>query len=159
MIEPKAVVFDLPERRRRGVLSLAPLINLTFILLILFVLAAQFDRFAATDIVLGGGEVIQLAGPDSETADAVKGLVVKVSANGGLSVGGRDGVAMAELASILQDQLGDAPPQSATPLIAIAPEPDAPLQILIDVVSAVQRTQHFKTRIIVPEAAGGAGER
>ena len=46
--------FDLPRRQKRAVLSLAPLIDVTFILLIFFMLAARFGQEGTIEISAGG---------------------------------------------------------------------------------------------------------
>jgi hypothetical protein len=41
------------------------------------------------------------------------------------------------------------------PVIAIAPEPDVPLQLLLEVMEAVQKLRSVETQIVVPEVTEG----
>jgi len=148
MSDPGTARFDLPRGRRRAVLSLAPLIDVTFILLIFFMLVTQFDRFAPLQLVLGQKRDAPLQPPRQHGA-GVGTLTLEIGADGALRLDGRDAITIEALPAILTARTAG----EAEPLIAIDPEPEVPLQRLLDVLKAVQTVPSLKSRIIVPRKA------
>ena len=148
MSDPGTLRFDLPRGRRRALLSLAPLIDVTFILLIFFMLVTQFDRFAPLQLVLGQKRDAPLQPPRQQGAGAGT-LTLEIGADGSLRFDGRDAITIEALPAILTARTAG----EAEPLIAIDPEPEVPLQQLLDVLKAVQTVPSLKSRIIVPRTA------
>lgn len=150
--------FELPHRRRRAVLSLAPLIDVTFILLIFFMLVTQFQRFAPVDVTLGPKEDLALFEPRQRTYDSEK-LVLEIHADGVIRFTGRNPISAGELPDILAREFAGTPASDAEkPVIAVAPEPDVPLQLLIDVLSVVQKHPSLRMHIIIPAVEEGEAE-
>jgi biopolymer transport protein ExbD len=148
MSDPGTLRFDLPRGRRRALLSLAPLIDVTFILLIFFMLVTQFDRFAPLQLVLGQKRDAPLQPPRRQGAGAGT-LTLEIGADGALRLDGRNAVTIEALPAILTARTAG----EAEPLIAIDPEPEVPLQQLLDVLKAVQTVPSLKSRIVVPRTA------
>ena len=67
---PSASPISFPKIDRRAVISLAPLIDITFILLIFFMLVTQFGRLAPVNVELGE---IKSEPPPSVEADGIRG--------------------------------------------------------------------------------------
>lgn len=103
--------------RRRAAISLTPLIDVVFILLVFFMLASSFLDWRTVRVEAAEAG----AGPASEGA-----LLVGVSADG-LSLGGRP-VAEADLRDRLKSLLAEDPARRVT----LRPAPGTPLQATVD---------------------------
>ncbi len=147
MIDGTKGTFELPGRRRRAVLSLTPLIDVTFILLIFFMLVTQFERFAAIVFTLYARvefSELRRDGPGAEN------LLLTIQADGMIRLKGAAPLALNELRESLARQIdGSVSPDTEQPVLAVAPEPGVPLQLLIDVLTIVQQS-NATPRIIVP---------
>jgi biopolymer transport protein ExbD len=142
--------FDLPGGRRRALLSLAPLIDVTFILLIFFMLVTQFDRLAPLQLVLG--QKVAAPVPSTRQNRGTAGAItLEIRADGAMRLNGRDAITIAALRAVLTQRAA----AHAEPAIAIDPEPDVPLQQLLDVLNVIQKIPSLKSRIIVPRAVHG----
>ena len=150
--------FALPGRRRRMMLSLAPLIDVTFILLIFFMLVTQYSRLAPIDVTLGEISQVQLpeqaaAAPESK---AQSRLILRP--DGSLDLDGEAVANITELPAVLRKrgfqvlQAATAPPGQAdqNPILLLEPEPDVNLQLLIDALSALDQAPMFAVRIAIP---------
>jgi biopolymer transport protein ExbD len=135
--------FDFPERRPRAVFSLAPLIDVTFILLIFFMLVTQFERYGPVDVTLSGSQLQPLEDRPSAAA-SVRKRIVEIRANGTLIVDRRV-MSLSEFSALFADDEGE-----ASRAVLLKPEPDVPLQTLIDVLGAVQTIPGITTQILTP---------
>jgi biopolymer transport protein ExbD len=145
MSDPGTLRFDLPRGRRRALLSLAPLIDVTFILLIFFMLVTQFDRFAPLQLALGQKRDAPLQ-PLRQQGSAAGALTLEIRADGALRLDGQDAITIEALPAILTERMAG----NAEPLIAIDPELQVPLQQLLDVLNVIQKIPSLKSQIIVP---------
>ncbi len=147
--------FELPGKRRRAVLSLAPLIDVTFILLIFFMLVTQFQRFAPVDVALEAERTPVVDRPGG-IAGVAETLTLAISADGVLRISGGPAIAIEALPQALIRSVADVLSRGGdSPVIAIAPEPDVPLQLLLEVMEAVQRLRSVHAQIVVPEDTEG----
>jgi biopolymer transport protein ExbD len=155
VIEHRAVALVLPGRRRRASLSLVPLIDITFILLIFFVLLIQLGQNRSAGVTFSSAQFNALAEPGSEeTGGGVKPLTVTLSADGTIHLWDRRRIAISDLAGILQERvLSIVLSGTSTPPIVIEPEPDVPLQVLARVMSIAQANAFFKTHVAMPKLA------
>jgi biopolymer transport protein ExbD len=147
--------FELPGKRRRAVLSLAPLIDVTFILLIFFMLVTQFQKFAPVDVALEAERAPVVDTPGG-VAGVAETLTLTISADGVLQISGSPAITIEALPQALIRNVADVLSRGGdSPVIAIAPEPDVPLQLLLEVIEAVQRLRSVQTQIVVPEVDEG----
>lgn len=148
-------IFELPGKRRRAVLSLAPLIDVTFILLIFFMLVTQFQKFAPVDVALQA-ERAPVADAPSGTAGIAERLTLTIGATGVLRLSGGPDLTIQTLPQALIRGVADVLSRGGdSPVIAIAPDPDVPLQLLLEVMEAVQTLRSVQTQIVVPDVPEG----
>jgi len=150
--------FALPGRRRRMALSLAPLIDVTFILLIFFMLVTQYTRLAPIDVTLGEMSQVQL--PQKETVGAKRQIQSELTlqADGTLELDGEPVPSIAGLPEMLRARERDALEASAAlpeqggnrPVLLVSPEAGVNLQLLIDALSALEEAPVFEARIAIP---------
>ena len=144
--------FALPSRRRRMLLSLAPLIDVTFILLIFFMLVTQFTRFVPVDVTLS--RITQAAPPLTPGSASVKAQSrLTVGADGAIALDGQTISSLAKLGEAIRRRGLERQRQvesTEKPALVIAPESGVDLQLLIDVLTAAQDTSAFAIRIAVP---------
>ncbi|MCP5152075.1 MAG: biopolymer transporter ExbD [Chromatiales bacterium] len=114
-----AVRLPAPVRRRR-IVSLTPLVDVVFILLVFFMLASTFDRQATVGLVVGA--------PGTRVPPTGAVLVVVVRADGAVEV---DGVVLAP--TMLARRLAGAP----TPAVVLRPQPRARLEVVVPVLDAL----------------------
>jgi len=136
--------FEIPGRRRRAVLSLAPLIDVTFILLIFFMLVTQFERFAPVEVTLASEQALPLTPPQQQSGQA--SLQLEILADGRLRLSGNEIPGTSGLSAALTKTAEDSAGR-----VAIRPEPDVPLQLLLDVLAAIQSIPAYEAHIVVPE--------
>lgn len=132
-------------RRRRGLISLTPLIDVVFILLIFFMLATSFFDWRALDLA---PPVQAAAGPAEETA-----FLISLS-GAGIEA---DGVAVeeGELAEAIASALATRPDRP----VLIAPEDGTPLQRTVTVLDIARGAGAASVRLVRPADAPGFGER
>ena len=156
--------FDLPGKRRRAVLSLAPLIDVTFILLIFFMLVTQFQRFSPVNVELESGRapVVEESG---DGVGASARITLAISADGTIRVADEVDLTVETLQQPLADLVSRLLAEGRdNPVIAVEPAADVPLQVLLNVVGAMQTLPSVKMQIVVPEggealqASPAAGE-
>jgi biopolymer transport protein ExbD len=158
--ERRVVAIELPGRRRRAGVSLVPFIDVSLILLILFMLVVQLRHHNNGGITVSSEYFNALAEPGGETANRVAPLTLTLGADGTLALWDRRRIQINELAGVLQERAGSIMLSgSATPAIAIAPEADVPLQTLVEVMSIAQSNPFFKTHIIAPKLAAGGVDK
>lgn len=107
------------ERRRRPLVSLTPLIDVVFILLVFFMLASSFLDWRAIDVSAGAGGT---AAPSPRGA-----LLVELRADGGLRLGG-ESLSADALSERIAARLARNPDQR----VLVKPRPGVPLQNAID---------------------------
>jgi biopolymer transport protein ExbD len=139
-------------------LSLAPLIDVTFILLIFFMLVTQYSRLAPVDVTLG--EITQVQLPEQELAGAKKQVQTKLTlqADGTLELDGEPVPDMAGLSQILVERgrqlLQESAPRPGQagerPVLVVSPEKDVNLQLLIDALTVLEEAPMFEARIAIP---------
>lgn len=110
-------------RANRSLISLTPLIDVVFILLVFFMLASSFVEWQAIDL----GE----SGPPVSVSSGDAAMVVRVQADGTVLIKG-DRVAPEALAARLQALAATAPEQR----LAVEPMPGVSLQQVVDVLEA-----------------------
>jgi biopolymer transport protein ExbD len=150
--------FALPGRRRRMALSLAPLIDVTFILLIFFMLVTQYTRLAPIDVKLGEISQVQLPEQAAAAPESKVQSRLTLRSDGSLDLDGRAVPNIAELPPVLRErgyqalQAVVAPSEQAQqkPVLLLAPDPDVNLQLLIDALSALDEAPMFAVRIAIP---------
>jgi biopolymer transport protein ExbD len=147
--------FELPGKRRRAVLSLAPLIDVTFILLIFFLLVTQFQKYAPVDVALEARRTPVVDTPGAG-AGVTETLALTIGADGVLQISGGPAIGIEALTPALIRSVADVMSRGGdSPVIAIAPEPDVALQLLLEVMEAVQKLRSVETQIVVPEVTEG----
>ena len=139
-------------------LSLAPLIDVTFILLIFFMLVTQYTRLAPVDVTLG--EITQVQLPEQETAGAKKQIQTKLTlrADGSLELDGEPVPNIARLPEMLRERGREVFEASARlpeearerPVLLVSPEGGVNLQLLIDALTALEEAPIFEARIAIP---------
>lgn len=110
-------------RANRSLISLTPLIDVVFILLVFFMLASSFVEWRAIDLGEAGS-------PVSVSSDDAA-MVVRVQADGAVLIKG-ERVAPEDLAARLQALATTAPEQR----LAVEPIPGVSLQRVVDVLEA-----------------------
>jgi biopolymer transport protein ExbD len=110
--------LELPARPRRRLISLTPLIDVVFILLLFFMLASTLTRLHA----------VPLAAPDSQRAqrDSQPALLLRLQADGQLDLNGEP-IAAAALPALLRERLGQAPDLR----VLVQPDDAVPLQMTL----------------------------
>lgn len=150
--------FKLSGVRRRAVLSLAPLIDVTFILLVFFMLVTQFSRAVPLDVELGALEPA-LSLPKSAEGESRQSLLrLTVHANGRVDFADFKNLKIQQLAEAIAAtsrvlESGETMPK--IPVVLIDPDETVPLQLLIDVIEEVQRHPEFTMKVVIRGHAGG----
>jgi len=129
----------LTRRRPRVVLSLTPLIDVVFILLVFFMLVSQFTQWRAV-------EMLPEATIGSQTTDKTP-LIVTVDATGVFALGDRELLTAAEAADVARVSLAPDQPVSVRPLEG------AMIQPVVSIVEALKRSGVKSVRV----DQGGAG--
>ncbi len=142
--------FDLPGGRRRAALSLVPLIDVTFILLIFFMLVTQFQRLAPVDVTLSASQ-IQPEDPATRQQGRPFVQVVTLRADGSILLNGDPG-AISDLPRMLQMA------SAVIRLVELHPDPGVPLQTLIDAMMTIQQAEGVTVQITEPRQDGEAKE-
>ena len=133
-------------RRKRPLISLTPLIDVVFILLVFFMLASSFLDWRAIDLE---APVRTGAGLSDDPA-----LLIEIESEG-LSLAG-SAIALEDLAGRVETALTERPDRP----VLIAPAPGIALQQTIDVLDAVRGAEAGTIRLVhPPETVGSAGER
>jgi biopolymer transport protein ExbD len=155
--EYRPFAVDLPARRRRAVLSLVPLIDVTFILLIFFMLALQLARSTTGGVTFSSAKFNALSEPAADTASGARPLTLLLGADGGIALWDGRRIGIAELSAALQERVTSiVVAGGATPPIIITPEPEVRLQAIVEVMRIAQANTFFETHVIVPKRAGEA---
>ena len=107
-------------RSRRSLISLTPLIDVVFILLVFFMLASSFMEWRAIDL----GE----SGPAAEAASPDAALLLLVRADGAVVLDGQE-----VSAGALPGRLADLASTKADQRLAVQPEEGVSLQRVVDI--------------------------
>jgi len=145
--------FELPGRPRRMVLSLAPLIDVTFILLIFFMLVTQFTRLAPVDASLG--EINQSAQAEtSPDGGAAADSRLQIHAGGVMELDGEALDGIGDLIEAVHRKGAVARRASSSdqlPVLSLEPDGDVDLQLLIDALTSLSKAPGFAVRIAIPK--------
>ncbi len=114
-----------PEPAPRPLISLTPLIDVVFILLVFFMLASSFLDWQAVDL--------RITGTTASESEGARALVIRIETDGTLSSGGRplEGNALARLVA---ERLEARPDLK----VVLAPAAGVPLQQAVDVLQRVR---------------------
>ena len=133
-------------RRKRPLISLTPLIDVVFILLVFFMLASSFLDWRAIDL----DAPVRTGSGITDTP----ALLIEIE-SGGLSVAGSP-ITSEDLTGKVESALAERPDRP----VLIAPAPGIALQQTIDVLDAVRGAEAGTIRLVHPaETVGSAGER
>ena len=140
--------FALEGKRRRSVMSLAPLIDFTFILLIFFMVVTQFDRFAPVDVSVRKTPA-QTITPRQLSDTDKKVMRLRIRADGMVELDGEEIGDVLTFPGVLAHHQ---PPEKAAaenkPLLLVEPDGEVTVQLLIDVMEALKALPGFVIRIV-----------
>lgn len=126
--------------RPRALISLTPLIDVVFILLVFFMLASSFADWRAIELMTAG-QAVRAPSPDPA-------VLVRVQADGSLDLGGERLTAEALPARLAALAAADAERR-----LAVQPEAGVPLQRVVDVLDAATAAGLRRVSLV----GGGAG--
>ncbi|SEP79741.1 biopolymer transport protein ExbD [Ectothiorhodospira magna] len=126
--------IEAPAPRRRALISLTPLIDVVFILLIFFMLASSFLDWSA----------VTLSTPSSQSSAAEDQLplAVRILPGGELRLGGEP-VSAERLVIALREQLAVEP----TRTVVVQPAGEVPLQTVVNVLDRVREAEPVSLRL------------
>ncbi len=143
--------FALDGKRRRSVMSMAALIDFTFILLIFFMVVTQFDRFTPVDVTIRKTPVKALPQPQPQDIKT-EVLHLRVKADGFFELDGEDIGDIVGFTGVLAHHQ---PPEKEAaenkPLLLVEPDGDVSVQLLIDTMHALKALPGFRVRIVSKE--------
>ena len=120
-------MFELEaEPPRAQLISLTPLIDVVFILLIFFMLASSFLDWRAVDL--------KIATPSSAPAGQVNSLVIRIPSDGAINLAGQR-LTIDDMARQVEGRLSEQPDLR----ILIAPESGVALQSAVDVLQRLKQ--------------------
>ena len=149
--------FALEGRRRRSVLSMAPLIDFTFILLIFFMVVTQFDRFTPVDMTVNRSTQAPVTLPPPPPGER-KRLHLLVRADGTFLLDGEAIGDVETFTGVLAHHQAPAEADPASrPLLMVEMEDDVSVQLIIDTMQALQKLPGLAVRIVFrPRATAAA---
>ena len=115
-----------PASRPRAPLSLTPVIDVVFLLLLFFMLSSTFSRYAHIDINVAGkvhGGTLENSGP---------AILLSVRGDGSYAING-DAVSLDGIADLLEQRIGKDPGR-----ILVRPASDASAQQVISAIEAAE---------------------
>ncbi|AHK78727.1 biopolymer transporter ExbD [Ectothiorhodospira haloalkaliphila] len=127
--------IELPPPRRRALISLTPLIDVVFILLIFFMLASSFLDWSA----------VPLSTPSAQQTPAVVDeppLSVRIFVDSGVRIEG-EAVERDAIRSVVRQYLDDQPERT----VVVQPEGGVPLQQVVDVLDEVRHANPRSMRL------------
>ncbi len=147
----KPASFVIEGKRRRSTLSMAPLIDFTFILLIFFMLVTQFDRFTPVDITMRKTPIKTATPPLSPLpGKRLEKLHLRLRADGGFELDGKDIGGLEKFTGILAHHQPLGKQDAAQkPLLLVDPEGEVSVQLLIDTMNALKSLPGFVVRIVM----------
>ena len=152
--DARSAHFGLGKGRRRAALSLAPLIDVTFILLIFFMLVTQFSRLGPVNVALDRTPDVVEQPRQNDGRGSQQDAVLHVEPDGSLRFQDRTVTGLDTLGVALDAyRRGFVPTDArAQPTLLVKPDGEVPLQLLVDVLVTVQKVPDLPLRLIVPEA-------
>ena len=146
--------FALEGKRRRSVLSMAPLIDFTFILLIFFMVVTQFDRFTPVDVSMRKSAA-RAAAPMARTPETERRILhLAIHEDGGFLLDGERIGDVETFAGVLaHHQAPEKDRAERKPLLLVEPREAVSVQLLIDALNALKAVPGFDVRIVTPGAA------
>ena len=152
--EARSADLGLGKGRRRAALSLAPLIDVTFILLIFFMLVTQFSRLGPVNVSLDRAPNVVEQPRQDDGRGSQEEAILHVEPDGSLrfqdrAIAGIDALGVALDAYRREFVPTDA---RAEPTLLVKPDGEVPLQLLVDVLVTVQKVPELPLRLIIPEA-------
>ena len=151
--DQKNISFELPSSRRRAVLSLAPLIDVTFIILIFFMLVTQFTHLAPVNVELGALQSAVSLPDYAGEMGRRRQVRLFINGEGRISFGtfqGSLGPRFAQALRAWSNKPETNGENFAKPVLLIEPQETVPLQLLIDVMEEVRRHPAFVMRVVIP---------
>ncbi len=150
--------FVLEGKRRRSALSMAPLIDFTFILLIFFMVVTQFDRFTPVDVSVRKSPGRVATPPSAQERKPRREILhLVIHENGDFLLNGeRIGDVTTFAAALARHGPGKDAGTQERPLLLVEPRENVSVQLLIDALGALRNVPGFAVRIVAP---GTAGER
>lgn len=131
----------LSGRRRGGVvLTLTPLIDVVFILLVFFMLASQFAQWRVVELIP--------AVPGPQAAASPPPLVLRVDAQGGVRVGGAPPVPLEAAVAAVAAQLGSADGERA---VVVEPLEGAAIQPVVSLSQALRAAGLPRVAVNAPQ--------
>ncbi|ANB02951.1 biopolymer transporter ExbD [Ectothiorhodospira sp. BSL-9] len=127
--------IELPPRRRRALISLTPLIDVVFILLIFFMLASSFLDWSA----------VPLSTPSAQQTPAVVDeppLSVRISVDAGVRIEG-EAVEHDAIKGVIRQYLDEQPERT----VVVQPEAGVTLQQVVDVLDEVRHANPRSMRL------------
>ena len=127
--------IELPPPRRRALISLTPLIDVVFILLIFFMLASSFLDWSA----------VPLSTPSAQQTPAVVDeppLSVRIFVDSGVRIEG-EAVEHDAIRNVVRQYLEDQPERT----VVVQPEGGVPLQQVVDVLDEVRHANPRSMRL------------
>jgi biopolymer transport protein ExbD len=138
----------LTGMRRRPVLSLAPLVDVTFILLIFFMLVTQFSRYVPVEINLGAIEAVRAPPAKSTSGAATRLIRLNILADGVLELD-LDGDARNMDLAIAVATIAALPATGKTkPVVVVDPQEAVLLERFVVVMEALSRMDHIAVAIV-----------
>ncbi len=132
-------------------MSMAALIDFTFILLIFFMVVTQFDRFTPVDVTIRKTPVKALPRPEPQDVKT-EVLHLRVKADGFFELDGEDIGDIVGFTGVLAHHQ---PPEKEAaenrPLLLVEPDGDVSVQLLIDTMHALKTLPGFRVRIVSKE--------
>ncbi|MCG5509470.1 ExbD/TolR family protein [Ectothiorhodospira lacustris] len=126
--------IEAPAPRRRALISLTPLIDVVFILLIFFMLASSFLDWSAV--------TLSTPSPQSSATDDQPPLAVRILPGGELRVAG-EAVTGEHLVSVLREHLTQEPSR----MVVVQPAGEVPLQTVVNVLDRVREAEPVSLRL------------
>lgn len=136
--------IDSPARKR-NLISLTPLIDIVFILLVFFMLASTFSQWSFLGIAIGEGETTEIGDP----SHTLVGIKPSDTAMPRLAVEERF-LTMLELQAEIKAAIANDPKHS----VLLLPAPTLPLQQMVMVLETLQRDfgERVSLAVAPPEA-------
>lgn len=116
--------FELPSVRKNRLVSMTPLIDVVFILLLFFMLASNFQQWRAMPL--------QLSGQNNGPTEREQSFSVVIRQDGGLELNNRP-IALETLTATLKRQIAD----GFDPNVLIAASESTGLQTLVHVIDSI----------------------
>jgi len=147
--------FGIPNKRTRASLSLAPLIDITFTLLIFFLLASQFDQLSPIEVSLKNSLAEERIDNQQGVEREMTTLILLMHADGSYQINDRQfkaPVTSDEMLSRLQNSfaLSHLVASSRERALVLETDPDVSLQRLVSTLEVLNKVPEFDVKIKLP---------